>query len=141
MLVLAGLLVWLLGRAPTRYALERECARYQEERVAQAMRLGREIALLEAGLARGEEPDPALARLRAQRERLYRAYRELSIRGWEVVLLPEGADRPAPEEYLVTGSFDPSRPTDPPPLRRAMALWIRPAGGLARLLSRLGLSP
>lgn len=141
MLVLAGLLVWLFGRAPTRYVLERECARYQEERVAEALRLGREIALLETALARGEEPDPALGRLRAERERLYRAHRKLSVRGWEVVLLPEGADRPAPEGYLVTGRCDPSRPSDPPPLRRAMELWIRPAGGLARLLSRLGLSP
>jgi hypothetical protein len=140
-LVLVGLALWLYGRAPSRYVLEQECARYQEDRVAELNRLSREIALFEAALARGEEPHPDLERVREQRERLYRAHRELSVRGWDILLLPEGAVRPAPEDYLVSGRFDPSRPTDPPALRRTMEIWIRPNGGLARTLFRLGLSP
>ncbi|MHC4931405.1 MAG: hypothetical protein ACYTGV_04355 [Planctomycetota bacterium] len=136
----AGLL-WLFGRAPTAYALEEECRLYHEERSKEYAFLSRKVARLEAALLRGAEPDPELADLRIRLEDLSRSHRRVRRRGWEVVLIPEGADRPAPEDFLLVGSFDPSGPDDPPTLRRTMEIWLAARGGLARLIYGLGLSP
>jgi len=133
--------LWLFGRAPTAYVLEEECRLYQQERSREYTLLTQKVARLETALLRGTEPDPELAELHIRLEGFSRSHRRVRRRGWEVVLIPEGADRPSPEDFLVMGSFDPSVPGDPPTLRRKMEVWLAARGGLARLIYGLGLSP
>jgi hypothetical protein len=141
LLIAATGALWLFGRAPTAYVLEEECRLYQQERSKEYAFLSQKVARLETALLRGAEPDPELADLRTRIEGLSRSHRRVRRRGWEVVLIPEGADRPPPEDFLIMGSFDPSGPNDPPTLKRKMEVWLAARGGLARLIYRLGLSP
>jgi len=128
-LCLTALVLWLWGRAPTDFVLQAECLRFQNDR-----RL-RDAELAEA-IARGGPPE-----LRDQRQEAYRALRRLHLRGWEVVLLPMTAERPAPRDFLVIGEFDAASERDPPYLRGAIEVWVAPRDWLARTLHSLGLTP
>ena len=138
--VILGVL-WLFGQAPSRYVLEEECKRFQQERREDDGRLTLRIDKLERELLQGKPPTTNLAGLKRMREQIQRTPRRTSIRGWEVLLIPTGAPRPDPENYLVYGRRDPSQPGDPARLRGEFAIWIQPSGGIAKLLYRLGLSP
>jgi len=134
--LLAALGLWLFGKAPSRYALEQQCRRYQEERVKEEHRFQRETGrLLKEGRA------DALPALRAAHERTLLEHKRLEMGGWIVLLIPPGATPPAPAGYLREKSHDASVPDDAPHLRGEMEIWIAPRGPLARVLSWLGLSP
>jgi hypothetical protein len=129
-LVAAGL--WLAGRAPSRYVLERECAAYHEQR-----RSRYQLVTLDIGRAQADK-DPGVAALTRERDELLRETKRITIRGWEVLLVPAGAPRPAPGDFVVAGRFDASEPRDPAPLRGGIEAWIAPRGRLARLFARGG---
>lgn len=136
-LPLAAAAVWLLGRAPTDHAVGRLCAVFQEERRERERPLRAEISRLEADPGAAE----TVAGLRRAYQESFLAVRERSVRGWSLLLIPPGAARPEPEDYLVLGRIDPSTPDDPPLLQGPVEVWIAPRGPLARLLRRLGLAP
>ncbi|MHC4137298.1 MAG: hypothetical protein ACYS0K_20295 [Planctomycetota bacterium] len=132
---------WLFGRAPARHALEQECRRYQQDRVAEDQRFQRERARLIKDARAGADTTEALMARRAAHERYLLDHRRLELGGWTVLLIPPGATPPAPGDFYRAESHDPSAPADAPHLRGAMEIWLAPRGGLARLLFRLGLSP
>ncbi len=138
--VIFGVL-WLFGQAPSRYVLDEECKRFQQQRREDYGRLTVRIAKLEQELVQTGRRDPELDALKQTRDAIARVPHEMSMRGWEVLLIPAGAPRPDPEDYLVCGRYDASRPGDPARLRGGFAIWIQPSGGIAKLLYRLGLSP
>lgn len=131
-LLLGGL--WLAGRAPTRYVLERECRRMLDERKAAEARLQLQLAREQK---RGEDGAATKARIEA----LYREPERLDVRGWQVVLVPPGGVRPDPAGYYDLGRVDASRDGDPALLRGPVLVWARADGGLAGLLVRLRLAP
>ncbi len=110
--------------------LREECHRFQEERREQAG--GLRLVLMQA-----EERGPGGEEAKEAR-REYEAYlatsKRLWLRGWEVLLIPAGAPRPPPEDYLVALEVDPSSALDRPELKGLMRVWIAPRGRLARLL-------
>ena len=120
--LLAAAGVWLAGRAPTRRGLTLSCERYQAERRETAVRL-----TLEA-------KNPEL-------ETYLRGHKRLTIRGWEVLLIPAGADRPPPRDYYVLGRIDVGAGAELSFLRGPIETWAAPRGALARFVSWLGLSP
>lgn len=125
LLLLAGAL-YLAGRAPTAYFLEKELDRYhKEERLPRYTLLAFHIARAE----KGELPD-----LRVQMEQFLRETKTLEVRGWEIVLVPPGA-RPPGQDYRIKARHDPSAPADPPQLKGPMEAWARPRGWLARLFA------
>lgn len=129
--LLAGGL-WLGGRAPSAYVLQRECDRYQVERATEYGRFDGEAAL---------QRDPAAAEAaRKARDAVLAGHRQLEIRGWEVLLIPAGADRPPTADFLVAGTFTPEGSRHPA-LQGSMTVWYAPRGPLARALYRLGLTP
>lgn len=131
---LAAGAVWLLGRPPSAYWLEQETARFHEERLRLETKLQREVHRAEAA---GEGVAESRARYR---QRIY-AVGERSVRGWSVLLIPDGATRPQPEDYLVFGRIEPAGEHTPPTLRGPVEIWFAPRGALARLLAGLGFSP
>jgi hypothetical protein len=138
-LVAVGLLAgWFVGRAPSHYALEQLCRQFQADRVRVGTLLRYEIGRLESALRPGQQPGPDLVELRRRRDELHGRTRTLEVRGWEVVLLPAGAPRPPPAEFLVAGEFDVSTRTDPAALRGSMEVWMRPRGRLARIVHAMG---
>ena len=138
--VIFGVL-WVFGQAPSSYVLDEECKRFQQERREDDGRLTVRIAKLEQELIQTGRSDPELYALKRKRDGIARAPRKLSMRGWDVLLIPVGAARPDPEDYLKCGSYDASRPRDPARLRGGFRIWIQPSGGIAKLLYRLGVSP
>ena len=118
--------LWLAARAPTAYVLEKECARYHEERQRRHTFLGFRIARADKD---------TLPELRRQMDELLRETRTIDIRGWEVVLVPPGARAPG-APFTRAARIDPSVPPDPPPLKGPMEAWIAPRGTLARLFAR-----
>ena len=139
--LLAAGVLWLFGKAPSRYALEQECRRYQEERVLEEHRFRRESGrLIEDGRA-GADTKAALAARRAAHERYLLDHRRLEMGGWTVLLIPPGATPPPAGDFHRAASHDPSLSDDAPHLRGGMEIRLAPRGGLARLVSRLGLSP
>jgi hypothetical protein len=133
-LVLGAL--WLYGRAPSLYVLEQECRRYQDERRERLERLERAVR----GAQRAEQAG-RIVELEKERTELLAGTGKRRIRGWEVALIPPGGRGPDPEGYLVAKRFDVSRDDDPPFLRGAVEVWVKPTGGLARLLHGWGLTP
>jgi len=123
-LLAAGL--WLAGRPPSRYVLERECARYHEAR--------RERFTLLAFHISKADPD-ARPDLDERMEELLAETKRIDIRGWEVVLVPPGARAPR-DGFTVAARVDPSVREDPPALKGPMQAWTRPVGWLAQLFSR-----
>jgi len=77
--LLAGGWVWLFGKAPSRYALEQECRRYQEERVAEEVRFQRASARLIQEGRDGADTAAALDALRATYERYLLDHRRLEM--------------------------------------------------------------
>ena len=69
------------------------------------------------------------------------AAEERTLRGWSLLLIPEGAPRPPAADYRVLGRRQVATPDDPPILQGAVEVWIAPRGPLAKLLSALGLAP
>ena len=132
-LLASATVTWLSGRAPTRYVLEGECRRYQRDRV-------REIQQFQQDAVRdGLAPN---SREYHRRERaLLDAHKRLEIRGWEVLLIPAGARRPEPRDFLKLDRFDPSQRLDPVQVQGGMEVWAAPRGRLARALHGLGLGP
>jgi hypothetical protein len=118
--------VYLAGRAPSAYVLEKECERYHERRRDR-------LNLIAFHIARADKD--ALPDLRRQMDDLLRETKTVDIRGWEVVLVPAGARAPGPP-YTLGARVDPSAPPDPPPLKGPMEAWITPRGFLARLFAR-----
>jgi hypothetical protein len=139
-LLLAGGL-WLFGKAPSRYALEQECRRYQEERVAEEVRFQRATARLIQEGRDGADTAAALRGLRATHERYLLDHRRMEMGGWTVLLIPPGAAPPAPAGFYRVEGHDPALPDDAPHLRGEMEIRLAPRGSLARLVSGLGLSP
>ena len=133
--LLAG---WFVGRAPSNYALEELCRQFQADRVRVATLLRYEIGRLESALRPGQEPGPDLRELRGKRDALHARTRTLEVRGWEVLLLPAGAPRPLPADYIVAGTFEVSSVTDPIALRGPTEVWMRPRGRLARIVHAVG---
>ncbi|MGQ0612708.1 MAG: hypothetical protein ACT4PV_03010 [Planctomycetaceae bacterium] len=144
-LLLAAL--WLFGRPPARFLLEESAARFQEERRAQERNLAAELRTAESLLQAATRPEErarlaaAAAEVRARREALLLRHETLTLRGWEVRILPPGAGRPDPREFVALEPYDPSGAEDPAPLAGPHDFWVAPRGPLARLLSRLGLNP
>ncbi len=118
--------VYLAGRAPSAYVLEKECERYHERRRERFTLLAFHIARADAGAV----PD-----LRRQMDEFLRETKRTDIRGWEVVLVPAGARAPG-AGFTLAVRLDPSAPPDPPPLKGPMDAWIAPRSSLARLFSR-----
>jgi len=138
---LALALLWFCGKPPSRYVLERECERFQQDRRTRDAPIAIRIAKLEQeGIETGRR-DPSIEPLKQERDRNARAPHRTRMRGWDVILIPAGAKRPDPENYLVYDRYDPAWRFDPPRLRGAMEIWIQPSGGLAKLVSGLGLGP
>jgi len=137
-LLLAMGAVYLAGRAPTTYVLARECERYQEQRRKTDKRLRRDLARVSLGRP-GLMHGPLEARMRLME--FLREHRRIEIRGWEVLMIPAGAHRPDPEDFLLAGTFHPARPTDHRDVQGEMTVWMAPRGVLARLLYRLRLTP
>lgn len=134
--------VWLFGRAPARFALEQECRRFLDERVAEERRFQRDSERLVRDIRAGvEDADRRLQARRAAHERYLLTPKRLEMGGWEVLLIPPGAAPPAPAGFVRAESHDPSLPDDAAHLRGAMEIWLAPRGALARLLAGLGLSP
>ena len=128
--------LWLFGKAPSRYALEQMCRRYQEERVKEEHRFQRETGqLLKEGRA------DALPARRAAHERYLLEHKRMEMGGWTVLVIPPGAAPPAPAGFFRAKSHDASVPDDAPHLRGEMEIWLAPRGSLARAVSWLGLSP
>ena len=119
--------VWLAGRAPTQRGLTLACKRYQEERRETAVRLTLE-----------EARNPAAAK---ELENYLRGHKRLTIRGWDVLLIPAGADRPQPRDYFVLRPIDVGGGAELSFLRGSIEIWAAPRGALARFVSWLGLSP
>jgi hypothetical protein len=109
--------------------LERECAAYQEQR-----RQRYQVLTFEIGRAEHRREDAT--DLKRERDELLLGTKRTEIRGWEIVLVPAGAARPAPRDFAVALRFDPSEPKDPAPLKGAMEAWIAPRGWLARLFTK-----
>lgn len=128
--------LWLFGRAPSRYALEQVCRRYQDERMREEHRFQRESGQL---LADGRAED--LPALRAAHERYLLGHKRLEMGGWTVLLVPPGATPPAVAGFHRAAGHDPSLPDDAPHLRGEMEIWLAPRGLLARAVAWLGLSP
>lgn len=139
-IVAVGLL-WFVGKAPTRYVLERECERFQQKRREGHVRLTARIAKLEQERVQTGRRDHQLDLLKQLLEGVVRTPHRTTMRGWSVIFIPTGAERPEPGDFLVYGRHDPSAPTDPHPLRGEMEIWIQATGGLARVVFWLGLSP
>ena len=118
--------LWLSGRAPSAYVLEKECERYHERRRER-------YNLVAFHIARADKD--ALPDLRRQMDDLLRETRTTDIRGWEVVLVPAGARAPG-APFTRAARIDPSIPPDPPPLKGPIEAWIAPRGTLARLFAR-----
>ena len=114
--------VYLAGRAPSAYVLERECERYHEQRRGQYWLLHRRIAKGDASAT-------------PQMEELLRQTERTEIRGWEIVLVPAGARAPG-QGFTLAVRIDPSTPPDPPPLKGPMEAWIAPRGLLAKAFAR-----
>lgn len=125
LLLAAGL--YLAGREPSVYFLEREIERYHEEERRPRYTL---LAFHAARAEKGELPD-----LRLQMEQFLRETKILALRGWEVVLVPSGA-RPPGQDYRIRARHDASAPADPPQLKGPVEAWVRPRGWLARLFAR-----
>jgi len=140
LLAVVLLVLWLLGRAPSDYALEQLCADFQADRVRVVTLLRYEIGRLESALRPGQAAGPELRALRQRRDQIHARTRTLEVRGWEILILPAGVAHPPAEDFIVAGEFDPSRRTDPAPLQGSMEVWIRPRGRLARAVHGLGLS-
>lgn len=132
--VLAGL--WYFGRAPTQYVLEREAHRFQEERVRRFQELQLAIVRAESKLPLSGPVPRALQDLRRRRTALRRDVRRNTLRGWEVVLIPAGAARPKPEDFLRLGQLNVAGEDDPTELKGPVEVWCAPRGALARLLHR-----
>jgi hypothetical protein len=122
-LVAAGL--WVAGRPPSRYVLERSCAAFHEERRERLFRIDYDA----------RRPDAEADALRRERDAALQATKRLLIRGWEVLLVPRGGARPA--GYRVALRFDPSGTGDPAPLRGDLEVLLAPRAWLARLCARL----
>ena len=139
--------LWLFGRPPARFLLEETAARFQGERRAGERELAGRIRTAESLLQASTSPEERarvtaeVASLQARRETLRRRHETLTLRGWEVKVLPPGADRPDPRGYVTLAPYDPSGADDPAPLAGPHEFWVAPRGALARLLARLGLSP
>lgn len=122
-LVAAG--VYLAGRAPSAYVLERECEQLHRQRRER-------YTLLSFHIARsGPE---ARADLQRQVDELLRETKTVEIRGWDVVVVPAGARAPG-AGYSRAARIDPSIPPDPPALKGPMEVWTRPRGLLARIFA------
>jgi hypothetical protein len=120
-LVLLATGLWLAGRPPSAYVLEKECERFQQGRRER-------YTLLQFHIARADleaRPD-----LQMRVEEVLRETKRIEIRGWEVILVPAGARAPG-GEFKRAARFD---PPDPPPFEYADA-WIAPRSWLARLFA------
>ena len=88
-LVLLGLVLcalWFFGRAPTAFVLEEECRRFQQDRRVTDGALSVRIAKLETD----DPANPELPSLRAARKGKQVALRRMTMRGWDVLLIPTG---------------------------------------------------
>ncbi len=110
--------VWLAGRPPSAYFLEKEGVRYQEER----KRGYDHLRYLRARASPEAAPD-----LDKRMNDLLRETRTLSVRGYKIVLVPAGARAPG-SDFKLAVRFDPK---GPPPFEYVDA-WIRPEGWLAK---------
>lgn len=125
-LALLGTGLWLAGRAPSTFVLEKECERYHETRRER-------YTLLSFHIARADKD--AVPDLRRQMDELLRETKRTDVRGWEIVIVPAGARAPGAGHTLAT-RLDPSVPPDPPPLKGPMEVWIAPRGWLAKAFAR-----
>jgi len=132
-LVLLGAGLWLYGRAPTPYQIERACVQYQMERRERFRQLSDELG---KALGTAREADA-----RAALDGYLRDHRSLSMRGWAVLLIPAGAKRPDPQDFLKAGTVEPAAKKDPGELRGGMQVWIAPRGPIARMLVGMGVAP
>ncbi len=115
-LVATGL--WLAGRPPSAYFLEKEGERYQEER----KRAYDYLRYQRARASREAAPD-----LDRRMNDLLKETRTLSVRGWEIALVPAGGRAPG-GDFKLAVRFDPKAP---PPFEYVDA-WVRPEGWLAK---------
>lgn len=122
-LAVAGASLWLLAGPPREYLLRQECARFHETRKAQ-------YTLLRFQRARAGEA--AAAELDRRMDQMLRETRSLSVRGWEVVLVPSGALPPVRGHRLAL-TVTPSAPGDPAAVGGPMGAWIRPTTWVGRL--------
>jgi hypothetical protein len=118
--------VYLAGRAPSAFVLEKECERFHERRRER-------FTLLAFHIARADKD--AVPDLKRQVDELLRETQTIEIRGYEVVLVPPGARAPG-AGYTLAARHDVSVPQDPPPLKGPTEAWIAPRGWLARWFAR-----
>jgi hypothetical protein len=120
----AGTALWLLAGPPREYFLRQECARFHQQRMERFNLLRFQRARAAADVA---------PRIDRQMDELLRETRTVTVRGWEVVLVPAGALPPV-RGHVRKVTCDPSAPGDPAPVRGPMTVWLKPVGWLARLL-------
>ncbi|MFQ5844791.1 MAG: hypothetical protein ACE5JG_07365 [Planctomycetota bacterium] len=146
----AALLVFLLGRPPSQGLLGEHLDAYHRERVQRHTELSARLGALQRELERGaslrnpsarRELEATVARLKKRIEAHLRAHHRATLGGWEVVFLPGGADPPDRTGFFAARPVDPSRATDPSPLRGPVEILMRPRSAPARWLAALGLGP
>ncbi len=144
------LAVWVLGRAPSRHALEAFYAELHTDNVARYRDLEQARTHLQRKLDPAGDPVPAAERATVEGEiaalgrRMDEALREAFVRrmvGWEVLFMPPGADRRSTQGYTRVAPFDPSTSKDPSLLRGPAEIWLRPSSAPARWLAAVGLGP
>ena len=140
-LLAALLVVLLLGRVPTHYAIEEECRRVQYERRHRSFLLRHELARLESKRRAGDPVQADIETVTRELEKTLREARQADLGGWEALVLPPGGTKPDPAGWYVWGEFDASEATDHISIRGPCTVWLRPTGRLAKLAVRLRLAP
>jgi hypothetical protein len=133
---------WWAGRAPTEHVLRRAAARVLAERARTLEALRAELDVAQAMVLAGDPSRRAIVDgLRARRDAVLRSIVRERLGGWDVLFLPEGAARPAPEDFAVAGTIVRPDGSDalPPEVASPLEVWYAPRSGPARLLQRLGM--
>ncbi|MHC4956009.1 MAG: hypothetical protein ACYTGZ_19355 [Planctomycetota bacterium] len=140
-LVVAALVILIMGRAPSDYAIEEECRRFHNDRRSRAQHLREQLERLEAKLAAGSHVEGDAMRVRAELDETLALPREADLGSWEIRILPPRAGEPDAAIWLLWGPFDTGEASDHRSVRGAYAVWMRPTGTLARMATRLRLTP
>jgi len=140
-LLAALLVVLLLGRVPSDYAIKEECRRVQYERRNRAFLLRHELARLEIKRRSGSPVEADIMRVKAELLETLNKPTQADLGGWEALVLPRGATKSDPAGWYLWGKFDASEKTDDISVRGACTVWLRPSGRLAELAVRLHLAP
>ena len=135
----AIVLLYALGRPPSRYVVQEDARARQMARREQYYLLTREIA--RAALARADT-----APLKAKLDAAMFAPREARLGGWIVLFLPPGAlasssGTAGRAGWMEWGEIEPWEPIDPRELQGTWEIRMKPVTVAARLVASLGFGP